>query len=84
MAYYGLSFLTEDLGNDPYIAFFIAGAVEIPAYVISLLLLNRIGRKWLTSIFMVIGGAALLCALPVPNGRYMRHVAYCNITFLLN
>ena len=74
MAYYGLSFLTEDLGSDPYLAFFISGAVEIPAYIICLLLLNRIGRKWLTSIFMVIGGAALLCALPVPNGKYANNL----------
>ncbi|XP_072019040.1 organic cation transporter protein-like [Amphiura filiformis] len=67
MAYYGLSFMTEDLGSDPFLAFFIAGAVEIPAYILCLLFLNRFGRKWLTSIFMVAGGVALLCAIPVPN-----------------
>ncbi|XP_033124209.1 organic cation transporter protein-like [Anneissia japonica] len=60
MVYYGLSFHTESLGTNPYFSFFIAGAVEVPAYILSQLLLNRLGRKKLLCIFMVIGGLVLL------------------------
>ena len=39
--YYGLSLGASDLGGDPYINFFFSAAVEIPAYLLNLLLLNR-------------------------------------------
>ncbi|XP_071800949.1 organic cation transporter protein-like [Asterias amurensis] len=67
LVYYGLSFFSEDLGNDPYFSFFLAGAVEVPAYIVCQLLLGRIGRKWLICIFMTIGGVSLLCAMAIPT-----------------
>ncbi|XP_071955103.1 organic cation transporter protein-like [Antedon mediterranea] len=60
MVYYGLAFHTESLGSNPYLAFFISGAVEVPAYILSQLLLKRLGRKRVICIFMSIGGVVLL------------------------
>ena len=71
LVYYGLSFFSEDLGKDPYLAFFLAGAVEIPAYIVCQLLLDRTGRKWLICIFMTSGGVSLLFAMAIPTGKYL-------------
>ncbi|XP_022095364.1 organic cation transporter protein-like [Acanthaster planci] len=68
MVYFGLTYFTEDLGSDPYLSFFLAGLVEIPAYILCQLLLGRIGRKWLICIFMTVGGVSLLSTLAVPKG----------------
>ena len=35
MIYYGLTLNTSNLGGNPYLNCFIAGAVEIPAYIIA-------------------------------------------------
>ncbi|XP_072019016.1 organic cation transporter protein-like [Amphiura filiformis] len=67
MVYYGLSFFTEDLGSDPYLSFFIAGAVEIPAYISCQLLLDRFGRRRVMFGFMMVGSLALFCCIPIPN-----------------
>ena len=60
MVYYGLSLNTGNLGGDFYINFTISGLVEFPAYTLCLLLLDRIGRKWLHCSTMVLGGLACI------------------------
>lgn len=39
--YYGLSLHAADLGGNPYFNFLLSAAVEIPAYLINILLMNR-------------------------------------------
>ncbi|XP_060551325.1 organic cation transporter protein-like [Ruditapes philippinarum] len=58
MVYYGLSLNTGNLGGNFYLNFTISGLVEFPAYTLCILLLDRIGRKWLHFIAMVAGGVA--------------------------
>ncbi|XP_063403882.1 organic cation transporter protein-like [Mytilus trossulus] len=60
MLYYGLSLGTGNLGGDPYINFCIAGAVEIPACIMCILILNPLGRRRPLCAIMVIGGAACI------------------------
>ncbi|XP_072019616.1 organic cation transporter protein-like [Amphiura filiformis] len=67
MVYYGLAFFTEDLSSDPYLAFFISGAVDIPAYILCQLLLDHLGRRRLISGFMIIGSISLFSCIPIPN-----------------
>ncbi|XP_071133728.1 organic cation transporter protein-like [Mytilus edulis] len=62
MVYYGLTLGTDNLGGDPYINFCIAGAVEIPSYILCMLLLNRLGRKKPLFVSMVIGGGACIAS----------------------
>ncbi len=40
--YYGLSLSASNLGGNPYFNFFLAAAVEIPAYLINIALLNQV------------------------------------------
>lgn len=44
MVYYGLSFNTKNLGGDRYVSGFISGFVEVPAVVVILPALSRLGR----------------------------------------
>jgi len=58
--YYGISLSTSDLGGNPYINFLISAAVEIPANLLVLLVLNRFGRKIPLCVFMLVAGVTLL------------------------
>lgn len=60
LVYYGLSLGSDNLGGDPYINLFIAGAVEIPAYILCVLLLNKLGRKKPLCGTMIAGGIACI------------------------
>ena len=60
MVYYGLSLGTADLGVSVYLAFFISGAVEIPAFFVCLFAIEYVGRRWTMFGFMVFGGVACL------------------------
>merc|ERR550532_558335 len=44
MVYYGLSFNSKNLGADRYVSVFVSGFVEVPAVVVILPLLSRLGR----------------------------------------
>ncbi|OWF50930.1 organic cation transporter protein-like isoform X1 [Mizuhopecten yessoensis] len=67
MVYYGLSLGTDNLGGDPYINFCIAGAVEIPAYVLCVIFLNRLGRRWPLCGTMLAGGISCIISGFIPN-----------------
>ncbi|CAL4107484.1 unnamed protein product, partial [Meganyctiphanes norvegica] len=65
--YYGLSLNTGNLGGNAYLNFVISGAVEIPAHAITIILLDRVGRRLPLCGFMVLGGSALLCTMFIPE-----------------
>ncbi|KAL5010530.1 hypothetical protein ScPMuIL_012835 [Solemya velum] len=64
MVYYGLSLDTDNLGGSPYVnsPFFVAGGVEIPAYIMCILLLNRVGRRRPLFATMIVGGAGCIAS----------------------
>ncbi|KAJ8314445.1 hypothetical protein KUTeg_006595 [Tegillarca granosa] len=53
----------RNLGGDFYVNFLISGLVEFPAYTLTILLLDRIGRKKLHCLCMVLGGTACLSTI---------------------
>ncbi len=63
LVYYGLSLSTVNLGGNLYVAFFISGAVEVPAYLYALIAIELFGRKINLSGTMVIGGVACLTTI---------------------
>nr|KAG5691730.1 hypothetical protein BaRGS_010233 [Batillaria attramentaria] len=67
LVYYGLSLNTENLAGSPYLNFCIAGAVEIPAYLICILLLNRVGRRIPLIVTMYLGGLACILSGLIPK-----------------
>ena len=68
--YYGLSQSTGDLGVDDYWAFFVSGAVEIPALIYATFGVERFGRKWNTAVLELIGGVACLATIFIRK-RYL-------------
>ncbi|OWF50931.1 organic cation transporter protein-like [Mizuhopecten yessoensis] len=79
MVYYGLSLGTGNLGGDPYINFCIAGAVEIPAYVLCVLFLNKLGRRWPLCGTMVVGGLSCIVSGFVPSDLVAVKVTFAMI-----
>ena len=70
MDYYGVTMHIGNLGGNFFLNQFILAAVEFPAKIPSMLLLNRIGRRKLHTLIMIIGGGALLCTIfPVLYGK---------------
>ncbi|XP_022237072.1 organic cation transporter protein-like isoform X1 [Limulus polyphemus] len=65
--YYGLSLSTNDLGGDPYINFFVSGAVEFPSYAISIFVIKHLGRRIPLVVTMVLGGLACMLTIPIPD-----------------
>ncbi|XP_063954422.1 organic cation transporter protein-like [Lytechinus pictus] len=75
MVYYGLSLDTSDLGANDYIAFFISGAVEVPAVITGIFAIDYFGRAKSTCGYMVFGGVACLCTTFTPLGAWRTTVA---------
>ena len=57
--YYGLSLNVKNLGGNMYANFIFAGLVEIPSYMLSVILLSWLGRR--KSLFFFMMGTALSC-----------------------
>ncbi|XP_064650765.1 solute carrier family 22 member 15-like [Lineus longissimus] len=60
--YYGLTMSAGSLGSSMYISVALSGAVEWPAYLLTIVLLSRIGRRSILCSYMVLGG---LCCIGV-------------------
>lgn len=76
LVYYGLSLSTSDLGSNDFIAFFISGAVELPAYLLCIPAIESpLGRKYATSGFELIGGVACLITIFLPLGAWRTAIA---------
>ncbi|XP_038077424.1 organic cation transporter protein-like [Patiria miniata] len=75
LVYYGLSQSTNDLGIDDYWAFFVSGAVEIPAYIYATFGVEWFGRRRNLGILELIGGVACLATIFIPKGIWRIVVA---------
>ena len=73
IAYFGLALNTENLAGDFYLNFFLTSLVEIPSYLIALATIDRLGRRLIYIILMVVGGALCLStilAVEYAKGKY--------------
>ena len=72
LGYYGLSLGVDLLHGSLFVNSCLSGAVELPAYVIAIFSLTKIGRRWPTIISFIL--VALFCFLCVPffqkTGRF--------------
>ncbi|XP_072178306.1 organic cation transporter protein-like [Diadema setosum] len=75
MVYSGLSLNSSNLGSNDYVAFAISGAVEIPAYLLSIFTLEYFGRKPSLCALLLLGGVACLCTAVIPSGVWLTTVA---------
>lgn len=68
LVYYGLSLSTGNLHGNPFLILFLMGLVEYPSYGAIMLLLDKLGRRSITSFLMLIGGICCICAAYIEQG----------------
>ncbi|OQV25356.1 Carcinine [Hypsibius exemplaris] len=64
--YNGLNFFVPHLGTDEHLSFLLAAVVELPAYAVLYLTLNRFGRRSVLMSAMVLGGSICIATALVP------------------
>ncbi len=76
LGYYGVTFNSPNLGGSDHLNFFLSGLVEIPAYIVCPIVLDRLGRRWPLCGSLVLCGLTLLCTVPVPPGTHYVAFSY--------
>ncbi|XP_063078493.1 organic cation/carnitine transporter 2-like [Engraulis encrasicolus] len=66
MSYFALLLNTTNLHGDPYFNFFLSAVVELPAYVVAMLLLRYCPRRFCQSSTLFLGGSVILFIQLVP------------------
>ncbi|XP_013001794.1 solute carrier family 22 member 13 isoform X2 [Cavia porcellus] len=67
LVYYGLSFQVGEFGLDIYLTQLIFGAVEVPACLFSIFMMERLGRKWSQSGTLIVGGVMCIATAFIPS-----------------
>ena len=68
--YYGLTLNSGNIGGSYRLNFLINGCLEIPAYALSMWVIQKGGRKWPYVSLMIAGGVILASTTMVPKGQY--------------
>uniref|UniRef100_A0A182J953 Major facilitator superfamily (MFS) profile domain-containing protein n=1 Tax=Anopheles atroparvus TaxID=41427 RepID=A0A182J953_ANOAO len=68
ITYYGLSLSAGKLSGNPFLILFLMGLVEFPSYISISYLLDRLGRRSITSTLMIIGGICCIVAAYLTRG----------------
>lgn len=68
LVYYELSLHVGDFGLNIYLTQLIFGAVEIPSRILSIFLLESIGRKKCQSTWLILGGIMCVIICVIPKG----------------
>ncbi|KAJ8009611.1 hypothetical protein DPEC_G00090700 [Dallia pectoralis] len=67
LGYYVFSLGSVNLGGNQYVNLFLAGAVEIPSYLIGCYAMDRVGRKRTCAPALLLAGTACMLIIVVPN-----------------
>ncbi|KAL0967762.1 hypothetical protein UPYG_G00256550 [Umbra pygmaea] len=67
LGYYVFSLGSVNLGGNQYINLFLAGAVEVPSYIIGCYAMDRVGRKRTCAPALLLAGIACMLIIVVPN-----------------
>ncbi|CAG2100137.1 unnamed protein product [Medioppia subpectinata] len=72
LIYYGLSFNMGDFGGNFYVTFVLSGLMELPAQLLTLVLLRYIGRRKLYAIFMIITALSCVAVIAADQSSWLR------------
>lgn len=68
LVYYGLSLSAGKLYGNPFMILFLMGLVEMPSYAVIIMVLDRLGRRSITSSLMLAGGLCCILATCIAQG----------------
>lgn len=68
LAYYGLTLSAGSLSENLYVSMVLMGVTELPVYILTVLLLDRTGRRFLTAVPLLLGGGSCIIACFTPKG----------------
>lgn len=68
LGYYGLSLQVGDFGLDIYLTQLIFGAIEVPARLLSIFMMEKFGRKWSQMGTLILGGLMCIIIIFIPEG----------------
>ncbi|CAL8317107.1 unnamed protein product [Merluccius merluccius] len=66
LGYYVFSLGSVNLGGNQYVNLFLAGAVEIPSYLVGCFAMDRVGRKKTCAPSLILAGIACMLIIVVP------------------
>lgn len=69
VAYDGHMRNTEHIGSNMFITFTIAGFVELPADFLTMLAVERVGRRHTTVWTLIVSGLACFAIAAIPEGK---------------
>uniref|UniRef100_A0A3Q3WZM6 Major facilitator superfamily (MFS) profile domain-containing protein n=1 Tax=Mola mola TaxID=94237 RepID=A0A3Q3WZM6_MOLML len=79
LGYYVFSLGSVNLGGNQYINLFLAGAVELPSYLVGCFAMDRIGRKKTCAPALLLAGIACMLIIVVPADIEALAIALCMI-----
>lgn len=74
--YYGLTIHSVNVSDNVYLSFVFTVAVEIPGYLIYYLVNERVGRRTMMLITLMLGGAVLYMIEFLPQGKNILIINY--------
>ncbi|XP_023256270.1 solute carrier family 22 member 16 [Seriola lalandi dorsalis] len=77
LGYYVFSLGSVNLGGNQYINLFLAGAVELPSYLVGCFAMDRIGRKKTCAPALLLAGVACMLIIVVPADIEVLAIALC-------
>lgn len=83
LVYYGLSLSTGKLQGNPFLMLFIMGLVEFPSYITIMFVLDKLGRRPITSTLMILGGlCCIVAAFLVQGSTASTSIVMCGKLFI--
>ncbi|XP_008296475.1 solute carrier family 22 member 16 [Stegastes partitus] len=77
LGYYVFSLGSVNLGGNQYVNLFLAGAVELPSYLVGCFAMDRIGRKKTCAPALLLAGVACMLIIVVPADIEALAIALC-------
>ncbi|XP_029281552.1 solute carrier family 22 member 16 [Cottoperca gobio] len=77
LGYYVFSLGSVNLGGNQYMNLFLAGAVELPSYLVGCFAMDRIGRKKTCAPALLLAGVACMLIIVVPADIDALAIALC-------
>ncbi|KAK3882237.1 hypothetical protein Pcinc_013377 [Petrolisthes cinctipes] len=66
--FYGMSLNAVNYSADPFLYTILSGVVEMPAYIVTAVIVSYLGRKWPSIVLFFISGIVIMAAAFIPSG----------------